>query len=125
MSLAFLAQMGWKSAIIAGAALVILSLLRSRPAADRAPPTIPQLLAAGAHRVTAAYLQSLDGVGYRAGSIDKLVALRIFNIDAQRIAALGAVSPVAPQKGKKSGMATIAAIQVIRFSGRPTRRKSV
>jgi beta-lactamase regulating signal transducer with metallopeptidase domain len=36
MSFAFLIQMGWKSALIAGAALVILRLLRSRSAADRA-----------------------------------------------------------------------------------------
>jgi beta-lactamase regulating signal transducer with metallopeptidase domain len=36
MSFAFLVQMGWKSALIAGAALVILRLLRSRSAADRA-----------------------------------------------------------------------------------------
>lgn len=35
MSLAFLIQMGWKSALIAGAALAVLRLLRSRPAADR------------------------------------------------------------------------------------------
>lgn len=36
MSLTFIAQMGWKSALISGAALLLVALLRKRSAADRA-----------------------------------------------------------------------------------------
>lgn len=36
MSLSFIAQMGWKSALISGAALLLVALLRKRSAADRA-----------------------------------------------------------------------------------------